>query len=49
VAFSKHFKKSNLPQNFLNYMQGLKSAILAIFKKGLGWPCPVIAALKNAS
>ena len=22
-------------------MHGLKSAILAIFQKGLGWPCPV--------
>ena len=33
----------------LNYMHGLKSAILAIFQKGLGWPCPVSAALKNAS
>jgi hypothetical protein len=27
-------------------MHGLKSAILAIFQKGLGWPCPVSAALK---
>ena len=33
----------------LNYIHGLKSAILAIFQKGLGWPCPVSAALKNAS
>jgi hypothetical protein len=34
----------------LNFdMHGLKSAILAIFQKGLGWPCPVSAALKNAS
>ena len=24
-------------------MHGLKSAILAIFQKGLGWPCPVSA------
>ena len=30
-------------------MHGLKSAILAIFQIGLGWPCPVSAALKNAS
>ena len=30
-------------------MQGLKSAILAIFKKGPGWPCPVSVALKNPS
>ena len=28
-------------------MYGLKSVILAIFQKGLGWPCPVSAALKN--
>jgi hypothetical protein len=32
---------------FSNYMQGLKSAILAIFLTGLGWPCTVSAALKN--
>ena len=37
------------PKKFLNYMHGLKSAILAIFQKGLGWPCTVSAALKNAS
>ena len=37
------------PQKILNYMHGVKSAILAIFQKGLGWPCPVSAALKNAS
>ena len=30
-------------------MQGLKSAILAIFQRGPGWPCPVSAALKNPS
>jgi hypothetical protein len=23
----------------IHYMQGLKSAILAIFQTGLGWPC----------
>ena len=28
----------------LNFMQGLKSAILAIFQNGLGWPCPVRSA-----
>ena len=49
VALSKHFKRSNLAQKNLNYMHGLKSAILAIFQKGLGWPCPVSVALKNAS
>ena len=32
-----------------NFMQGLKSAILAIFWNGLGWLCPVSAALKNPS
>ena len=30
-----------------NYMQGLKSAILAIFQTGPGWPCPISTALKN--
>ena len=30
-------------------MQGLKSAILAIFLNGPGWPCPVSAAIKNPS
>ena len=48
-----HFKSTSKeviwPKTFLNYMHGLKSAILAIFQKGLGWPCPVSAALKNAS
>jgi hypothetical protein len=32
-----------------NFMQGLKSAILAIFQNGLGWLCPVSSALKNPS
>ena len=27
-------------------MQGLKSAVLAIFQTGPGWPCAVSAALK---
>ena len=30
-------------------MKGLESAILAIFQNGLGWLCPVSAALKNPS
>ena len=30
-------------------MHGSKSDILAIFQKGLGWPCPDSAALKNPS
>ena len=30
-------------------MHGSKSAILAIFQKGPGWPCPDSAALKNPS
>ena len=42
-------KEGIWPKNFLNYMHGLKSAILAFFQKGLGWPCPVSAALKNVS
>jgi hypothetical protein len=29
-------------------MHGFKSAILAIFQIGLGWPCPDSAALKDA-
>ena len=29
-------------------MHRLKSAILAIFQRGLGWPCRVSLALKNA-
>ena len=37
------------PQKNSNFMQGLKSAILAIFQNGLGWLCPVSAALKNPS
>ena len=32
-----------------NSMHGSKSAILAIFQTGLGWPCTVSAALKNPS
>ena len=31
VALLKHFKRSNLSQKILNYMDGLKGAILAIF------------------
>ena len=30
-------------------MQGLKSAILAIFQSGLGWLCPVSIAVNNPS
>ena len=30
-------------------MQGLKSAILAIFQRGPRWSCPVSVALKNPS
>ena len=47
--FQSTSKEVIWPKKFLNYMHGLKSAILAIFLKGLGWPCPVSAALKNAS
>jgi hypothetical protein len=32
-----------------NFMQGLKSAILAIFQNGLERLCPVSAAPKNSS
>ena len=37
------------PPKESNYMQGLKSAILAIFQKWPGWPCPVSMALKSPS
>ena len=47
--FQSTSKEVIWPKEFLNYMHGLKSAILAIFQKGLGWPCPVSAAHKNAS
>ena len=47
--FQSTSKEVIWPQKFLNYMQQLESAILAIFQKGLEWPCPVSAALKNAS
>ena len=30
-------------------MEGLKSAILAIFQNGLGWLCPVSPAINNPS
>ena len=49
VALSKHFKRSNLAQKIFELHAWIKSAILAIFQAGLGWPCPVNAALKNAS
>ena len=41
------FKEVIWPKKYLNYMHGLKSAILAIFQRGLGWPCPASMALKN--
>ena len=47
--FQKTSKEVIRPQKILKYMHGLKSAILAIFQKELGWPCPVSAVLKNAS
>jgi len=37
------------PKKISDFMHGLKSAILAIFQDGLGWLCPVSAALKNPS
>ena len=36
------------PKKFQIYPR-VKSAILAIFQNGLGWPCPVRLALKNPS
>ena len=37
------------PKKISNSMHGSKSAILAIFQTGPGWPCTVSAALKNPS
>ena len=48
-TFQSTSKEVIWPKILLNFMHGLKSAILAIFQKGLGWPCPASAALKNAS
>ena len=36
-------------QKIPNFMQGLTRAILAYFHNGMGWPCPVIVAIKNPS
>jgi hypothetical protein len=46
--FQSTSKEVIWPKTFLNYMHGLKSAILAIFHRGLGWLRPVSVALKNA-
>ena len=45
--FQSTSKQVIWPQKFLNYLHGLKSAILTLFQKGLGWPCPVSGALKT--
>merc|ERR1711940_254468 len=45
--FQSTSKEVIWPKKILNYMQGLKSAILAIFQKGLGWPCPVKSQLNS--
>ena len=47
--FHSASKEDIWPKNFSNSMQGLKSAIMAIFQRGPGWPCPVSTALKNPS
>ena len=48
-----HFKSTSneviWPKIISNFIHGEKSAILAIFQNGLGWPCPVRSALKNLS
>ena len=48
-----HFNSTSneviLPKKFSNSMHGSKSAILAIFQTGPGWPGTVSAALKNPS
>ena len=48
-TFTVHQKKTFGQKKNLNSMQGLKSAILAIFQRGPGWPCLVSAAVKNPS
>ena len=45
--FQSTLKEVIWSKKFLNCMHGLKSAIIAIFQKGLGLPCPVSATLKN--
>ena len=46
-----HFQSTSIevswPKKNLNYMHGLKSAILANFQKGLRWPCPVLGHSKT--
>ena len=52
-VLKQHFlsptNKELRPIFFLNFMQGLKSAILAIFQNGLRWLCPVSPVLNNPS
>ena len=48
-TFSALQMKAFGPKKKKKIMQGLKSAILAIFQNGLRWLCPVSAALKNLS
>ena len=47
AALSKHFKRSNLAQNFFELHAWIKKCHLAIFQKGLEWPCLVSAALEK--
>ena len=47
MALLQCIKRRHLAKKILNSMQGLKSAILAIFQRGPQWPCPVSTALKN--
>ena len=47
--FHSASKEDIWPKKFSNSMQGLRSAILAIFQTGSGWPGTVSAALKNPS
>ena len=47
-----HAQKSHFTLLFYQiepFMQGLKSAILAIFLNGPRWPCPVSVTIKNPS
>ena len=42
-------QKKTCGQKNVKFHAGVKSAILAIFQRGPGWPCPVSAAIKNPS
>ena len=50
VVFLLSFKRTHLAKMIIKiHAGGVKKCHFGIFQKGLGWPCPVSAALKNAS